>query len=367
MRVKSTLSPGSAVGTSDLVIDIAPGRRVTGSIEADNGGNRYTGTYRAVGTINLNNPSGSGDLLSLRILASEGGLAYGRASYQAPIGSATLGVAYTHLRYELGREFKVLGGEGTADILSVFGSYPLMRSRAANLYVLAGADARALDDRIRLVSTKSDKRLGVATFGFAGDSRDGFGGGGSNLFSAGVSVGKLDIRSAAERSADALTARSDGGFGKVQGSLSRLQSVGGPLSLYASVRGQLAFDNLDSSEKIQLGGAYGVRAYPEGEAYGDQGYVATLEARLMLGRRTEGLGQFQLIGFVDAGEVQYAKERWFPGSNHVALSGVGAGLTWFGPHDFVVRGSYARKLSDEKSITQPDKAGRAWFQIAKLF
>lgn len=368
VRVKSTLSPGSAVGTSDLVVDIDRGRRVTGSVEADNAGNRYTGTYRAGGTVNLNNPTGLGDLLSLRVLASEGGLAYGRASYQAPVGDATLGIAFTHLQYELGREFRVLEGEGTADILSVFGSYPLIRSRRANLYALAGVDAKSLEDEIGLVSTKSDKRLGVANLGLAGDWRDRFGGGGSNLFSVGIAVGELDIRSPAEREADALTARSDGGFGKVQGSVSRLQSLGGPLSLYGSVRGQLAFDNLDSSEKIQLGGAYGVRAYPEGEAYGDHGYIATLEARLMLNRRDEGLpGQFQLIGFVDAGEVQFAQDRWFPGSNRAALSGIGAGLTWFGPYDFIVRGSYARKLSDAKSTSQPDKAGRAWFQIVKLF
>jgi hemolysin activation/secretion protein len=298
----------------------------------------------------------------------EGGLAYGRAAYQAPIGEATIGIAFTHLQYELGREFRVLDGEGTADILSVFGSYPLVRSRGANLYALAGFDAKSLEDEIGLVSTKSDKRLGVASLGLAGDWRDGFAGGGSSLFSLGVAVGELDIRSRAEREADALTARSDGGFGKVQGSYSRAQSLGGPLSLYGSVRGQLAFDNLDSSEKIQLGGAYGVRAYPEGEAYGDHGYIATLEARLLLNRRDEGVpGQFQLIGFVDAGEVQFAQDPWFAGSNHTALSGIGGGLTWFGPSDIILRGSYARKLSEENSTSQPDKSGRAWFQLVKLF
>jgi hemolysin activation/secretion protein len=368
VRVRSTLSPGAAVGTSDLVVELDPGRRVTGSIEADNSGNRYTGTYRAGGTVDFNNPAGYGDLLSLRVLASEGGLAYGRASYQVPIGAVTVGVAYTHLQYELGREFRVLDGEGTADILSVSGTTYLVRSRSANLYALAGFDAKSLEDKIGLVSTESDKRLGVANLGLAGDWRDGLGGGGSNAFSFGVAIGELDIRSPAERAADALTARSDGGFGKVQGSLSRLQSLWGPLSLYGSVRGQLAFANLDSSEKIQLGGAYGVRAYPEGEAYGDHGYIATLEARLLLNRRDEGVpGQFQLIGFVDAGEVQFAQDPWFAGSNHTALSGIGGGLTWFGPSDIILRGSYARKLSEENSTSQPDKSGRAWFQLVKLF
>ena len=49
VNVKSTLAPGAAVGTSDLIVDVTPGRRVTGSVEADNAGNRYTGEYRAGG------------------------------------------------------------------------------------------------------------------------------------------------------------------------------------------------------------------------------------------------------------------------------------------------------------------------------
>jgi len=366
--VKSTLSPGATVGTSDLVVDIDQGDRVTGSIEADNAGNRFTGTYRAGGTINFNNPTGRGDQLSLRVLASDSGLAYGRAAYQAPLGDATVGIAFTHLEYELGREFRVLDGDGTANIVGLFGSYPLIRSRDANLYLLGGVDVKALEDDIGLFAVNSDKRLGVVNLGLAGDWRDGLGSGGSNAGSIGFALGNLDIRSRAERNADALAARSDGGFSKVQGSFSRLQSLGGPLSLYGAVRGQLAFNNLDSSEKIQLGGAYGVRAYPEGEAYGDNGYIATLEARLLLNDQDEGLpGQFQLIGFVDAGEVQFAQKRFFAGSNHVALSGIGGGLTWFGPSGIVLKGSYAGKLGDAKSISQPDRSGRAWFQIVKLF
>jgi hemolysin activation/secretion protein len=368
VRVKTTLAPGEQVGTSDLIVDIVPGRRITGSVEADNAGNRYTGAYRAGGSINFNNPAGMGDLLSLRLLASEGGLAYGRASYQAPAGSGFLGVAYTHLRYELGREFERLDADGTADIFSVFGSYPLVRSRDYNLYGLVGLDLKQLEDRIGLVSAVSDKQVKVATIGFSGDSHDDLGGGGWNSFSAGWSIGNLDIESPAERAADALSARSNGGFSKLQASVARLQSVSGPLSLYASVRGQLAFDNLDSSEKMELGGAYGVRAYPEGEAYGDQGYVATVEARLMLSRWAAALpGQLQLIGFVDVGEVEYSKDPWFAGSNHASRSGFGAGLTWFGPHDLALKASYARKLGDAVTTSGPDRDGRAWFHISKLF
>ena len=368
VRVKATLAPGEGVGTSDLLVNVAPGPHISGNVEADNGGARYTGAYRFGGTINLNNPLNLGDQLSLRTLASDGGLAYGRASYQAPVANATLGVAYAYLHYALGREFKALDGSGSANIASVFGSYPLIRSRRANLYALANGDYKWLRDDINSVATHSSKRVSAGTLGIAGDTRDNLGGGGSTVFSIGWTVGNLDIRSPAERVIDAATARSAGGFSKVQASFTRAQSVAGPLSLYGAIRGQMAFDNLDSSEKIELGGAYGVRAYPEGEAFGDTGYVASAEARLTLGGLPEvSPGRFELVAFVETGEVRFAQDPWFTGSNHTVRSGFGAGLNWSGPEGLLVRTSYARKLGTGPATSAPDRLGRFWFQIVKLF
>lgn len=366
--VQSTLSPGAEVGTSDLTVDLTKGRGISGSLEADNAGNRYTGAYRFGGSINLHNPTGMGDLLSLRLLASTEGLAYGRAAWQVPIGVATVGAAYTHMRYELGREFEALDAGGVADIFSVFASYPLIRSRTANLYALAGLDAKYLSDEIGLVSQVSDKELRNLTLGLRGDSRDGFGGGGWNAASLSWTSGELDILDPFERAADATTARTQGGFSKLQYAVSRLQTVSGPLSVYGSLRGQVASNNLDASEKMELGGAYAVRAYPEGEAYGDQGYVATVEARLALDQWTRPLpGRFQLIGFVDTGEVEFAHDPWFPGPNRARRSGYGAGQVWSGPQDLLVRATYARRLGDQVVTSGPDSTGRAWFQIVKLF
>jgi hemolysin activation/secretion protein len=151
----------------------------------------------------------------------------------------------------------------------------------------------------------------------------------------------------------------------MQFSLARLQTISGPVSVFGSVRGQVAFNNLDISEKMELGGAYAVRAYPEGEAYGDQGYVATAEARLALPRVIPGA--LQLFAFVDVGEVDYVKRRYFDGSNHAVRSAYGAGATWTAPYDIVLRATYARKLGSADATAAPDRSGRAWFQIAKSF
>ncbi|MEA3066259.1 MAG: hypothetical protein QOJ27_2720 [Sphingomonadales bacterium] len=368
IKVRSTLAPGTGVGTSDLLIDVAPGRGLTGSVEGDNGGNRYTGAYRLGGSVNLNNPAGIGDVLSLRLLGSTGGLGYGRLAYQAPVGAATFGMAFTHLRYELGREFRSLDADGTADIASLFASYPLIRSRNANLYALAGIDAKWLTDRVDAVSTRSRRTSRALNFGFSGDTRDGLGGGGRNVFSAGLAVGNLHLRSPLDRAADGLTARTEGGFSRLQLTAARLQEVAGPFSLYAAVRGQLAFGNLDTSEKMELGGAYGVRAYPEGEAYGDEGWLGTLEARLALGSWTGELpGELGLFAFVDIGRVKFADDPWAAGPNRASRSGIGAGLSWAAPGGTVARVAYARKLGNALATSGPDKDGRFWFQISKLF
>ena len=364
--VRSTLSPGEAVGTSNLAVDIDPGRRVSGSIEADNGGNHFTGAFRFGGSLNLNNPTGHGDLLSVRALASTSGLAYGRAAYQTLLGISTIGVAYSHVRYELGREFKSLDADGTADVVSLFGSHPLIRSRRANLNALGAVEAKFFEDRLGAAETETHRRVKVLSLGLSGNHLDSFGGGGSNIYSIGTSLGELDIRSAADRAIDRVTARADGSYAKIQASVAREQNVAGPLSFYAAARGQLASKNLDSSEKMELGGPYAVRAYPEGEAYGDEGYVATAEARVRLPQFALP-GRLQLIGFVDVGTIRFAKDPWFTGSNVARRSGVGAGLNWTAPNNFFAQAYYAHKLGDRPSTLYDDGDGRFWFRVAKLF
>jgi hemolysin activation/secretion protein len=368
VAVKSTLSPGQAVGTSDLLVALAPGRRVTGSLEADNAGNRYTGQYRGGATVDFNEPLGWGDVASLRVLTAGSGLNYIRGSYQGEVQDATIGVAYAHLNYRLGREFSALGARGTVDIASLYASYPLIRSRNTDLYLQGDLDARQFKDRVTSTDSVTDKSARVAILGLAGDHRDDLWGGGWTTWSASWAIGDLDIKTPAVRAIDALTARSNGGYNKLSFEAARLQSLTGPLSLYGDVRGQIASKNLDSSEKMELGGAYGVRAYPEGEAYGDQGYIATAEARLALARWSQWTrGHMQAVAFVDHGDVTINKSPWSAGPNSRSLSAAGVGLTWSNDQGFLAKVSYAAKLGSGRALSAPDRSGRVWVQISQLF
>ena len=368
VAVKSTLMPGGEVGTSDLVVDVLPAHRITGDVEADDAGNRYTGYFRVGGALNLNEPFGIGDVATVRGLVSNQGLTYVRGSYQATVARATIGVAYARLDYRLHREFASLGAHGSADIASIYASYPLIRSYRRNLTISGGVDYKMFTDEIDSVATRSNKHSTVGFVGLAGDDRDKFGGGGANFFSLIVSGGNLDIRSPDVRALDALAGHTEGGFAKVSLAAGRTQHLSGPLSLYVAARGQVASKNLDISEKMELGGINGVRAYPEGEAYGDDGYIATAELRYDLAASTRGVpGDFQLFGFVDNGGVTYNHNRYLAGSDHTNLSGAGAGISWSGPGNLLARVSYAHRIGDTRVVSQPDTSGQVWFQITKLF
>ena len=368
VNVTSTLAPGASIGTSDLIVDVTPGQRVTGSIDADNAGNRYTGEYRLGATVNLNNLAGLGDVASLRVLTSGSGLNYARASYQMQFGKATAGLAYSWLGYELGKEFASLQAKGTAKIASIYGSYPLIRSRDTNLYAGLAFDAKTMQDRVDSTSTVADKKAQALMASLRGDHRDSLGDGGLTSYAITATAGNLDIQTPALKALDAATAQSNGRYTKLGFSAMRLQSVTDTISLYAGINGQVASKNLDVSEKMELGGINGVRAYPEGEAYADQGYLLTLEARMLLPKFSEQIpGQVQLVGFVDTGSVTLNKNPWAPGDNRRTLSGAGIGLNWTAYNNFVVKASYARKLGSGTATSAPDKSGRFWIQAVKYF
>jgi hemolysin activation/secretion protein len=368
VNVNSTLTPGASVGTSDLIVDLTPGQRVTGSVEADNAGNYYTGRYRIGATVNLNNPLGLGDVLSVRGLTSGSGMNYGRASYQLQLGKATVGAAYAAMEYELGEEFEILDAHGTAQIASVYGSYPLIRSRNTNLYALAGYDYKTFLDKVDATSTVTDKNVQVGTGSLVGNHHDGFGGGGLTSYSLTGTTGNVDIITPEALAVDEVTAQTDGNFQKLGFNVARLQSVTERISLYAGINGQFAAQNLDISEKMALGGPYAVRAYPVGEGYSDDAYVATLEARLLLPTAWESMsGQMHLIGFADTGTGTINKDPWMDGDNHRTLSGAGVGLTWAEYNNFMVSVCYAHKLGNEVATAAPDASGQFWLQAVKYF
>jgi hemolysin activation/secretion protein len=369
VKVSSTLVPGARPGSSDLVVDVVPWRRISGMVYVDNAGNPYTGDWRLGATVNFNNPLGRGDVASLQAVTSGSGLMFGRASYQIPFGRFTVGAAYSHLDYQLGRQFEMLGANGTADVASVFGSYALVRSRATNLTVGAIHEEKRLQDDIDLFPADG-RRADASVSGvyLSGNHQDAIGAGGTTSFHVAASFGSLDIRTPAARIIDAATARTNGSYGKLWFNVSRLQRFTDAFSVNASLTGQRASRNLDPSEKFVLGGMDGVRAYPQGEAFGDEGYLANVEASLRLdGISGRVPGDVHVLGFVDAGHVRINRDPWDGSPNGRTLTGAGVGLGWSDPGRFAVRTYYAVPLGSEEAMSAPHKSGRFWIHAVRYF
>ncbi|WP_317202168.1 ShlB/FhaC/HecB family hemolysin secretion/activation protein [Janthinobacterium sp.] len=368
VEVKSTLVPGASLGASDLIVDVGPGPRVSGSVDADNQGNRYTGTKRVGATLNVNEVFGYGDVATVRGFTSADGLNYVRAAYQGQIGLGKLGLAYTNMDYRLGEEFAALKASGTAKIASVYASYPLLRTRAKSVYAQVNYDSKSFHDKTDSSGAVSDKDARVWMLNVNGDWRDELAGGGVSNFSLTWTTGKIDIRSPVALLNDAATVASNGRFNKFSLSAMRLQYLNESTSLLAALNAQVAGKNLDISEKMGLGGVGGVRAYPGGEGYADQGYVLSLELRRSLPTPAAlPAGQLQALAFVDTGSVSLNKHPYAPGENRKTLSGAGLGLSWMGAKGLSLKLYYAHKLGSAEAVSVPDRMGRVWLQAIQYF
>jgi hemolysin activation/secretion protein len=111
----------------------------------------------------------------------------------------------------------------------------------------------------------------------------------------------------------------------------RFERLGG---LEAIFRGdaQLSDDALLPIEQFSIGGHSTVRGYRENTAVRDNGWLASLEARIPVLRRPDGSPILQLAPFVDLGRAWDSKER--VGSNSQNLASVGTGLRWL-PFDWL--------------------------------
>ena len=117
-------------------------------------------------------------------------------------------------------------------------------------------------------------------------------------------------------------AQTNGRYSRIAYSASRLQRVTDSTLIQLQLAGQQASKNLDSSEKFALGGANAIRAYPQGEASGDEGLRATLELRQTLSANLQG------IAFYDWGSIKVNKNPFgaAAASNNRSLGGAGVGL-----------------------------------------
>ena len=366
------LAAGERDSETALALRLTAEPLLSGDAAIDNTGSRSTGAARAGLNLYLNSPLRLGDAGALNLIHSDGS-DYLRAAYSLPLGDAgwRAGVNASTLRYRLvADDFAALHARGSADSAGLETSYPLLRSRLSNLFVQLNADSKRYDNQAN-GAVSSHYRLDSLAVGLSGNRYDEFGGGGATSANLGLVQGDVKLDGSPNQAADAASTRSGGSFTKLRYGLSRQQALSETFSLAASLAGQYASKNLDSSEKFYLGGLYGVRAYPASEAGGSNGQLVNLELRARL---PHGVG---LIGFYDWGHVTVNRDNDFAGAaqvNGYALKGAGLGLNWTAPWKVNLKAVWARRIGSNPSpnLNGSDQDGslrknRFWLQATLSF
>lgn len=345
VAVAVILTAGQNPAESDAVVKVQDKPLFAGTVQFDNTGSRSTGHRKLTANVSLDNPSGHGDQVSLNSNASDGS-AYLKLAYSVAVGSDGLraGIGVSGLKYKLvGPDFEALKSKGDAQTWGVNASYPLLRSGTRNIALSAALDRKDYHNEANEVAT-SVKRINAGLLSLTGDLLDGLGAGGMTLWGANLTFGDVDLSgNATNQSTDSNGPRTAGGYRKMGGNLARLQRLSDNATLWASANAQWAGKNLDSSEKMSLGGPSGVRAYPVMEGTGDEGWQATLEARYNL------TGELQLSAFYDHGRIRRDHDANYTGALQpqvATLKGAGLGVGWNQPGKFALRAAFARRIGE---------------------
>lgn len=351
------LRPGDTPGASVVVVETRADERWRGALTVDNHGDRYTGRLQGGLRLEWNNPSGRGDQLALRLQSAGDGRHLGRLAYDLPVyGPLRAMLAAASTRYALGEEFRRLDADGRAGTASLDLSYPLVLRPALRVAVQGGLEHMHLVDRIGLTATGGDKTLLAGRVGVTVQAADRWHG--QSALQLQLTAGRLDIHDRDEQRFDAVSVGSEGGFSKLGLVAERLQALPLGLMLRGSASLQWAFNNLASVQKLAIGGADAVRAWPAGEAQGDDGRLLALE----LQRAWPGQPRVDLVVFTDHGRVRFNHETWpgFAGDTHRELAAAGLGFNWRGPYGLLVTARHAWPLTEAHRTTGAEDNARTW-------
>jgi hemolysin activation/secretion protein len=380
--VTSEIKPSATIGAADLTVNISdsPGW-VTGSVDIDNHGNRFTGQIRAGVSLSFNSPLGMGDQLSYRGFVTDDRMGFYRLAYVVPVGywGTRVGLSYASFHYRLGKTLIENQVHGVGGVVTAYAFHPLIRTRSSNLIAQFAYETKQLNDRDDVQLVITDRKVNSAKIGAVGDFRDGLFGGGLNSYSFTITEGSVIIRQPTLLAGDQegpIALRTAGRFHKKNFEFRRLQKITDNTTLLLSFQGQMASKNLTSSEKFSLGGPQGVRAYPVGEALGDTGYLFQGEMRYLLPGVKVGSYDVTVLGFYDQGWVRLCENYVAAAcavpvasnSNNRHLSGYGIGATIGKDSDFIFRANAAWQNENERPQSDTaQRVPRVWVQAIKWF
>jgi hemolysin activation/secretion protein len=284
--VDSVLRPSPDVpGAADLVL-VTSQRRYQGDLGLSNRGNRFTGPLELSAGVQGNGLFGRYDRTRLRGFvnpASPHQLQVLALEHGQPLGSNGTQVSLfgSLVRTDPGGLDDEIDGSSHSGSIALSHPFLLDRTRRLELRAELGllnsdTDVETTDPAV-IPEDNAKDRVRTLRLGATFDLADRFAG--ITSLSGTLSQG-LDILDASQPGDDDLSREAGSGdFTALAVEASRLQSLGGGWSLFATAKGQYALDSLLVSETFDFGGESYGRAYDSSELTGDHGVAARVELR----------------------------------------------------------------------------------------
>ncbi|AJC92272.1 putative hemolysin activation/secretion protein [Campylobacter subantarcticus LMG 24377] len=331
------LQAGENIGETDVVIEVMPDTKANVLLYADNYGIESAGDIRAGISMGFNSILNMGDYYNFYLQSSnEKQINYG-ASYTFFLGNLKITPSISQGTYSLGGIYEGLGFSGKSRNIGIDFSYPVWINTYSSLYFTSSIYHKILSDT-SLDVISFDKHSNVGSMGLEGLFR-GFEN--NTLAYAGkISIGKVN-----NDSVDIISNKGFGWFRKLNASVNNYYSINEYITHTLNLNYQKVLGNfeLDSSESSSLGGAYGVRAYDNGEGDGDNTIVANFGIRINLPNTN-----FYFTPFYDIGYAWYEKKSSDRRSNEHFLDAIGLQILYNKANEYYIKLDAARALHQYK-------------------
>ena len=281
LSASSQLTPGRDVGYSDVEINVDAKPRFSGFLTANNYGNRYTGREVLGASLFLNNLAGRGDRLNLNLKTSSGaGQRSAQVGYVVPVldSGSMLNLSTGYLDYKLGGQFSSLGAKGDSYYVSALLDQPVLRSRLLNITSRYGVTYKDISDEVSSFNLDNHRGIGAIELGLFGDWRNtGFNG--FNQLGLNLKLADVNFKNTLAKNLDSTGANTAGNFIKYNLFASHLQPITTDFNLRLMGEYQGTSKNLDSSEKLSVGGANRWREFADIPTSADRGLIVGAEVR----------------------------------------------------------------------------------------
>lgn len=366
VTAKGVIRPGSEVGASELLVDVAV-KHFDGYVTANNRASRFTGPVVAALGAGVNSLTPLAERVEgIFYTTFDDEQQFGQLAVESRVldNGTRLRAFVGYTPSNPGFTLESLDVESTALTAGLHAIVPVLRSRRTNFSVDFGFDWEDAKTEI-LHAPFSKDHLRVLRLVAAGDHRDEWRG--VTSASLGLHQGLAILGATEHGSGQPSRAEGRADFFKATAELSRLQALlerdAWSIGLFGALAGQYAASPLLAPEEFAPGGERFGRGYFPAEISGDHGLGTSIELRFTHLLESAWMPRYQLYAFYDFAAV-WNRDTGVPPRQTLASSGLGT--------RFDVTELLSGELEAALPLTRPatgneDNDARFFFRVTARF